>query len=102
MTVPPEIVTTLKLILSGGIDPIEGCRLLVLHAEVLEKVAAPEFLVIAGVESETDDLPLGEERARWSKEALGAKDREKEAYLREVHAELRIACEAILQKVIRK
>lgn len=41
----------------------------------------PDALVIRGVESETDDLPIGNERLHWNPAALAAQDAEKERYI---------------------
>ena len=98
-TTSAEIEKTLRLMLAGCLDLIQGCRILVRHATELEEIAASEYRVIAGVESETDDLPLGEVRTRWAEEALEEKDREKEVYLQRIEPLLRATCEAILKRV---
>jgi len=85
--------------LSGHLDPVQGCRILVQYGEELEKIAGSDYGVIAGIESETDDLPLGEVRTQWAKSALEEKDQKKKRYLLRVEPELRAACERILQKM---
>ena len=48
----------------------------------VEPRIAEVLLTFAGIDSETDTLPIGEVRKKWSREALDRKDREiKEAEL---------------------
>jgi hypothetical protein len=94
-----EIEATLREMLSGGLDLVEGCRVLARYAVELEQIAPAEYAVIAGVESETDDLPVGQQRSRWASDALAQKDREKEAYLRTVEETVLAACRRILDKM---
>ena len=56
---PRDLEETLRGMLSGEIDLLDGCRLLIRYREELQRVAPDEYAIIAGVESETDDLPLG-------------------------------------------
>lgn len=78
---------------------IEGCRMLVRHRVELERIAPDAFAVIVGVESETDDLPVGLQRSQWSSEALEVKDRQRDVYLRSVQEPLLAACRAIRDRV---
>ncbi|MBU8900118.1 hypothetical protein KRR26_31385 [Corallococcus sp. M34] len=101
-TASSQIERTLGLMLAGQLDLLQGCRTLVAHARELERIAPAEFLVIVAIESETDDIPLGEVRTQWNKEALKEVDRLKEAYLGRVEAQLRVACESMLTRLTKR
>ena len=56
---------------------IEGVRLLSrLRWQVTDDQFDPDFLFIVGVDSETDALPIGEERQLWKASVLRDKDEE--------------------------
>ena len=62
--------------LRGEITLLLGCRRLasLAHHIVPDWTGDRDFVVFGGVASETDDLPLGPERARWSLSALARED----------------------------
>lgn len=82
--------------INGELELIEGCRRLV---QLHRRTGAPDdqaITTIIGIESETDDLPVGAARERWEASALEEKDRQREAYLTQVKAPLTEALESLL------
>jgi hypothetical protein len=64
-------------ILDGGIGVIEASRLLSpLRFGVGGDEWDPDFLTFVGIDSETDDLPIGPTRQHWAPDALAKKDAE--------------------------
>ncbi len=62
-------------IVSNHIGVIEASRLLArLRFGVAVDQWDPDFITFVGIDSETDDLPLGEARHHWSPSALALKD----------------------------
>ena len=61
-----QITETAQCMLDGGISYIEGSRLIcgLLEPARLERRDAP-FVVFVAVDSETDDVPIGEVRDTW-------------------------------------
>ena len=56
---------------AGTLSVLEAARLLVgLRHEVEVADDDPDFLVFVGIESQTDHLPIGEERQHWAASAL--------------------------------
>jgi hypothetical protein len=71
----PRIEEIASGMISGTIRPLLGARLLFPELHKLEKHVDPAIVrVITGVHSESDSLPLGDERKYWSPEALREKD----------------------------
>jgi hypothetical protein len=56
------------------------------------------FDVIRGVESETDDLPVAEERALWESKALAEKDAVRRDYVEKVRPVVLEACARIVDR----
>jgi hypothetical protein len=72
-----KVVSTAGCIIDGSIGITAGARLL---ADLRFRVRAehdPDFLVFAGIHSETDRFPLGEVRKLWSAEVLAHYDDER-------------------------
>lgn len=71
-----KIVEIARGILDGSIGIIAGSRQLRAfcggHGRIDE--FDPNFLTFVGIDSETDDLPVGESRRHWAAEALAKKD----------------------------
>lgn len=94
-----KMIQTSKKILNSEVDLIQGCRamysLLIGFPEQYEK----EFLIFTVVPSETDHLPIGDERKNWDKDVLTIKDlevKECEDFYRE---EVFKACKEILRRL---
>lgn len=85
--------------LAEHVDLIEGCRLVArLASSDPELRTDPALVGMIGVASETDDLPLGEQRRHWSREALAKLDDERVAYLEKVRESLLTDCTDVLAR----
>ena len=72
-----RVVEIANGVLVGQIGIIEGARELAhLRWKVTDDEFDPDFLPFISVDSETDALPIGEERAYWASHALAEKDQE--------------------------
>jgi hypothetical protein len=84
--------------LAGSVGIVDGCRRL---AKLFARLDVDEddlFDWIKVVESETEDLPVGDARSLWWPEALEAKEKEFKPYLEEVRPEVLEVCEALVQR----
>lgn len=94
-----KAVETAKDMLEGRVGIIEGSRLmqkLLWQTEITED--DPDLLSFMAIDSETDDLPVGEERRHWSTQALRERDveiRRCEALYRQTAIE---ACRRIIER----
>jgi hypothetical protein len=68
-----KVVNTAENILSGKTGIIEGARILTAISHKLVETDT-DFLVFIATASETDHLPVGEERGVWAKSALQEKN----------------------------
>jgi hypothetical protein len=68
----------------GTVDIVSGCREILRYRGVLQGVSSDAWDVITAIESETDDLPLGDARANWDAEALVKIGLEVAAYIERV------------------
>jgi hypothetical protein len=89
-----------QAVIEDEIDVIAGCRLLIPHINAAGLRDDPDATVIIGVESETDDLPLGSERGNWNMDALAAKDKEREEYVSQVRSIVVAACRSLAAKLL--
>ncbi|MCA1378050.1 MULTISPECIES: hypothetical protein [unclassified Bradyrhizobium] len=64
------IVETAKGILSGSVSPVEGARTIARHRFKARLEDDFDILPFVGIDSETESLPLGRERAHWMARAL--------------------------------
>ncbi|MCB8979707.1 MAG: hypothetical protein H6657_20040 [Ardenticatenaceae bacterium] len=72
-----RVVQVAEQILNQEIGLIEGTRLLSrLRGEVTEGQFDPDFTLFIGIDSETDALPVGDERQFWADSVLLEKDKE--------------------------
>lgn len=85
-------------IISGQLGIVLGSRIMVGLIKWLSREEQKIFLPFIAVESETDDLPLGEARLRWDRDALARKDREVEAYLERAQDSIYEACQEVLAR----
>ena len=66
-----------KLILAGDLGIIAGVRQLLPFRHEIELAEAEDaFRVLAGIDSETDHLPIGSQRLNWAEAALRKKEQE--------------------------
>lgn len=75
-----ELIEIAQKMIYGEVDLIEGCRKIIKYRYKIED-SNEVFLPFIGLDSETDDLPCGNEKKFMEAEALARKDKEKEAYL---------------------
>ncbi len=61
--------------LSGAIGLLEGTRAIVNASAELDddERESPSFLILIGIESDMDDIPLGAVRDLWDREALATR-----------------------------
>jgi hypothetical protein len=70
-----RVVETAEAILDGSLGMVEGAsRLAALRHEVDPHEEDVDFRALAGIDSQTDHLPVGSIRERWDAAALRAKD----------------------------
>lgn len=93
-----QIAEVLRQVLDRKIHPIEACRALVRMRDLFPDPNDDDFLALVGIESETDDLPLGDVRTLWAPSALAGKDAELREYLQRVEHTLTDACSSLLAK----
>jgi hypothetical protein len=91
-----QVIASVKSILAGEIDTIEGCRRVIYAYRSLELAPTSGFLTVLAVESELDDVPSEGQRSLWEPRIFEAKQREKQAYLERVRPQLVTACESLL------
>ncbi|SRR6266567_377409 len=93
-----KIVATAQHILSGQLGIVAGARQLSgLRFDVGAEHDA-DFIFFVGVDSETDHLPVGEVRSRWSSDALKAKDEELQTYESSVRDKAFRVCQSLIQR----
>jgi hypothetical protein len=84
-------------ILRGELGLIEGSRLLCsLRSRVSSLDHDPDFLPFVEIDSETDDLPVGNLRQHWASDALVSKDQKIQAAEAFYHGVAFAACERLL------
>jgi hypothetical protein len=91
-----------RAVLSRQIGVLEGARALLPHLrEQPDLASAEDFNLTRGIESETDDLPLGSVRELWDPDALTEKDKEIARCEELWGDQFRGACERILLRLQR-
>jgi hypothetical protein len=69
-----EIVGIARSVLCGAMSPIAGARAIVrLRFNIGEFENDADLLLMTGIESETDHLPIGPERDHWDPEVLATR-----------------------------
>jgi hypothetical protein len=93
-----EALKVARKILTGEVDIVLGSvqlDILLSYNLSEEEYYESDFIIIKGVASEVDDLPIAKEREKWSIEALKTKDKEIESYYRQ---EVISACQKLVNK----
>jgi hypothetical protein len=87
-----------RAVINGELGAVEGSRILTRlgYGLALGNIEPDFMLTFAGVDSETDDLPLGAERDLWNPQALDRKDAELQEYQPKVEEEVRQACSSLI------
>jgi hypothetical protein len=93
-----KIVATAQRVLSGDLSVIAGARQLSGLRFDVNAERDPDFIFFSGVDSETDHLPVGEVRSRWSADTLKAKDKELQAYEASVRDKAFEVCRRLVQR----
>ena len=93
-----KIVAAAKSMLSGELGIVAGARQLAPWRFDVGAEHDPDFTFFVGVDSETDHIPLGEVRSRWSVEALKAKDEELRTFEASVRDRALGVCQSLIQK----
>ena len=91
-----KVILTLNAMLRGELDLILGCRTLVSLRNTLDRYLI-FFKCFVGVDSETDDMPLGEMRGLCSPEYLKQKDKEKVDFLLTESPKIISACRVLFK-----
>lgn len=93
-----EALKAARSILDETMEPLDACRTLVAALQRCGSVIAdhPASLVVRGVESETDDFPVGAQRELWDPVELSRLDREREEYWKLVESSVRDACTELI------
>lgn len=65
--------------LAGRLSYLDGARMMLRLRAEAGLGADGDFVVFVTIESETDHLPIGEQRAYWAEDALRAKQAEIES-----------------------
>lgn len=85
--------------LDESISLIEGCRSLVRLRADAEIPPSETLNVFVGVESETDDYPVGNARSEYAPELLARLDGEASKYLSQVRPVVIEACGEIIREI---
>jgi hypothetical protein len=91
-----KIIEVATKIINDDIDLLAGCRTLVNLERYLED-SPDEFLILRGINSETDIFPIDQiERKQWNQYSLLKLDKEKSEYIYLVKNEIIEACKKII------
>lgn len=90
-----QIAAIANQILIGAMHPIEGCRLLLRLENSAGMTPTTAFDVIRGIESETDDYPIGPMRQNYSATLLAQYDADIDRYVSEIREPLEEACKEL-------
>ena len=93
-----QLVSVARAMLAGRLELIDGVRRITKLRANMPDPDGAVFDVIRGVDSETDDLPVGEERALWDSKALAEKDIVRQEYVEKVRAVVLDACARIVDR----
>lgn len=93
-----DIVDTARAILSREMGIIEGCRKLVQLSWYMDERDEEPWLSIRGVESETEDVPVGEQRSLWNKDALAKLEARNDVYLKKIEDGIFEDCRDLIRR----
>ena len=98
LTVQDQIVDVCEAILHGDTGILFGTRQLCrLHYELFRQIDE-DFVLFIGINSETDSLPIGDERQYWNEEVLIEKDKEITEYETRVKQDVFDACRKLIKR----
>ena len=95
-----KVTKSARAVLDGKMGIIEGARLLSTLAPDLvpDWKVDPDFLVLAALDSETDDLPVGKERKLWDPTAL----KERDPVISQIEADAKQEVEGACRNILRR
>jgi hypothetical protein len=95
-----DALRTAHAVLDGKTGVLEGCIALASYAHdvVPDWRVDADFVIFGAIASDTDHLPFGEVRNRWSSAALARADEEIEAITDRVRAKVLKACENLIAR----
>jgi hypothetical protein len=93
-----ELLILSQAIINGELGVVEGTRQILPLLHDLNIASESEFLIFQGVDSETVDLALGDERDYRSKEVLSRKDAEMAKHEVFYRNDILVACEKLLKR----
>lgn len=99
ITARRDVVAAARVILDGTLGVVEGSRRIAWLRHDVDPTQEDEHLLsIAGIESQTDHLPIGDWRREWDPEALARFDAEREECERFFRDQAMEACRAIVSR----
>jgi len=93
------MLATARGMIEGRVPLVEGCRTLVRLRCQAELGPNSALQAIAGIESETDDYPIGTVRVEYAAELLARLDAEISNYLEKVRPVALSACREIIKEL---
>jgi hypothetical protein len=97
-TIQNQVVDVCKAILNDEMQILLGVRKLCrLHCELFKQID-DDFVLFIAIDSETDELPIGDERQYWNEKVLIEKDREIAEYETRVKPEVFDACRTLIER----
>ena len=93
-----RLIEIARGITDGSVGIIEGSRKI---SSMRHELSDPDdviFNIFIGIDSETDHLPVGDERRHWSKDALAAKDTEILKYEDSQRSDAQAACKRLIER----
>jgi hypothetical protein len=97
-SIKAQLVGIAQAMLDGHLELIDGVRRLTKLRANMSEMDRAGFDVIRGVESETDHLPITEERALWNSKAFAEKDAIRREYVEKVRPVVLEACARIVER----
>jgi len=96
LTEKKKMVILAQQVINGSLGIVEGCRRIVSFK--IYPIDDPDYQTIVGVESETDEFPIGDVRKHYHKASLEKLDRELNEYLVRVKPIVFEACKNLITK----
>ena len=93
-----DVVQVSRSILNQTMGVTDGARRLAALRFRVRAESDSDFLVFAGIDSETDNFPLGDIRSRWSQDALARSDGERKRIEAHWRQSVEMACRSLIHK----
>ena len=98
VSLAPDSGPRSRAALDGKIDIVQACRTLNALRAQLPASEREMFMTIIAIESDTEDVPVGELRSKVSKEFRDRIDREMSEYLPKVRPLFKRECEELIER----